>query len=95
MLYDLRHTFGTRQETELKNGPFYVSRGHGSCEPANDHAVVHPDQPQQRQATERWRYLFCLSSSGHFPQGNCDKEEESRRSVVTKMTIEISRLRLI
>ena len=39
VLYDLRHTFGTSAGYRTQNRPFYVSRDHGSCEPANDHAV--------------------------------------------------------
>jgi integrase len=55
VIYDLRHTFGTRQATELnKTDPFTLAAimGHANLRTIMRH--VHPDQQQQKQAMKRY-----------------------------------------
>jgi integrase len=54
VLYDLRHTFGTRQATELKTDPFTLAAimGHGNLRTISRY--VHPDQRAQKEAMERY-----------------------------------------
>ena len=54
VLYDLRHTFGTRQATELKIDPFTLAAMMGHANLRTIMRYVHPDQPQQKQAMERY-----------------------------------------
>ena len=54
VLYDLRHTFGTRQGTELKTDPFTLAAIMGHANLRTIMRYVHPDQPQQKQAMERY-----------------------------------------
>ena len=53
VLYDLRHTFGTRQGTELKTDPFTLAAIMGHANLRTIMRYVHPDQSQQKQAMER------------------------------------------
>jgi len=48
VLYDLRHTFGTRQGTELKTDPFTLAAIMGHANLRTIMRYVHPDQPQQK-----------------------------------------------
>ncbi|HXI90501.1 MAG TPA: tyrosine-type recombinase/integrase [Bryobacteraceae bacterium] len=54
VLYDLRHTFGTRQATEQKCDPFTLAAimGHGSLKTVMRY--VHPEQSAQKEAMERY-----------------------------------------
>ena len=54
VLYDLRHTFGTRQGTELKTDPFTLAAIMGHANLRTIMRYVHPDQAQQKQAMERY-----------------------------------------
>ena len=54
VLYDLRHTFGTRQGTEIKTDPFTLAAIMGHANLRTIMRYVHPDQPQQKQAMERY-----------------------------------------
>jgi integrase len=54
VLYDLRHTFGTRQATEEKMDPFTLAKIMGH---ANLHTImkyVHPDEGAQREGMRRY-----------------------------------------
>ena len=51
VLYDLRHTFGTRQGTELKTDPFTLAAIMGH---ANLRTIMRYVHPQQKQAMERY-----------------------------------------
>jgi hypothetical protein len=113
VLYDLRHTFGTSAGYRTQNRPFYVSRDHGSCEPANDHAVrpsgptaaetgygaVRRSDAPAKDAEGKVSFVrcpnpFCPSGLGHFHREAAVTTENHGDRAVTKMTIEISRLRL-
>ena len=54
VLYDLRHTFGTRQATEEKTDPFTLAKimGHGNLRTIMKY--VHPDEGAQREAMKRY-----------------------------------------
>lgn len=54
VLYDLRHTFGTRQATELKTDPFTLAAMMGHSNLRTIMRYVHPDQTAQKDAMERY-----------------------------------------
>ena len=54
VLYDLRHTFGTRQATELKTDPFTLAAIMGHSNLRTIMRYVHPDQQAQKEAMERY-----------------------------------------
>jgi integrase len=54
VLYDLRHTFGTRQATDLKTDPFTLAAIMGHSKLRTIMRYVHPDQQQQRAAMKRY-----------------------------------------
>jgi integrase len=54
VLYDLRHTFGTRQATELKTDPFTLAAIMGHSNLRTIMRYVHPDQGAQKKAMERY-----------------------------------------
>jgi integrase len=54
VLYDLRHTFGTRQATELKTDPFTLAAIMGHSNLRTIMRYVHPDQKAQKEAMERY-----------------------------------------
>lgn len=54
VLYDLRHTFGTRQGTELKTDPLTLAAIMGHANLRTIMRYVHPDQSHQKQAMERY-----------------------------------------
>jgi integrase len=54
VLYDLRHTFGTRQATELKTDPFTLAAIMGHSNLRTIMRYVHPDQKAQKEAMQRY-----------------------------------------
>jgi integrase len=54
VLYDLRHTFGTRQATELKTDPFTLASIMGHSNLRTIMRYVHPDQKAQKEAMQRY-----------------------------------------
>jgi integrase len=54
VLYDLRHTFGTRQATELKTDPFTPAAIMGHSNLRTIMRYVHPEQRAQKEAMERY-----------------------------------------
>jgi integrase len=54
VLYDLRHTFGTRQATELKTDPFTLAAIMGHSNLRTIMRYVHPDQRAQKEAMQRY-----------------------------------------
>ena len=54
MLYDLRHTFGTRQATEEKTDPFTLPKIMGHANLRTIMKYVHPDEDAQREAMKRY-----------------------------------------
>jgi integrase len=54
VLYDLRHTFGTRQATELKTDPFTLAAIMGHSNLRTIMRYVHPDQRAQKDAMEKY-----------------------------------------
>jgi integrase len=54
VLYDLRHTFGTRQATELKTDPFTLAAIMGHANLRTIMKYVHPEQSAQKEAMERY-----------------------------------------
>lgn len=54
VLYDLRHTFGTRQATELKTDPFTLAAMMGHANLRTIMKYVHPEQSAQKEAMERY-----------------------------------------
>lgn len=54
VLYDLRHTFGTRQATELKTDPFTLAAMMGHANLRTIMKYVHPEQSAQREAMDRY-----------------------------------------
>jgi len=54
VLYDLRHTFGTRQATQLKTDPFTLASIMGHNNLRTIMRYVHPDQRAQKEAMEKY-----------------------------------------
>jgi integrase len=54
VLYDLRHTFGTRQATELKTDPFTLAAMMGHANLRTIMKYVHPEQSAQKEAMRRY-----------------------------------------
>jgi integrase len=54
VLYDLRHTFGTRQATEEKTDPLTLAKIMGHANLRTMMRYVHPDQDAQKAAMERY-----------------------------------------
>jgi integrase len=54
VLYDLRHTFGTRQATELKTDPFTLAAIMGHSNLRTIMRYVHPEQRLQKEAMEKY-----------------------------------------
>ncbi len=54
VLYDLRHTFGTRQATEMKTDPFTLAAMMGHANLRTIMKYVHPEQSAQKEAMERY-----------------------------------------
>ncbi len=54
VLYGLRHTFGTRQATELKTDPFTLAALMGHSNLRTIMRYVHPDQTAQKEAMEQY-----------------------------------------
>ena len=54
VLYDLRHTFGTRQATEEKTDPFTLAAIMGHANLRTIMKYVHPGQSAQKEAMERY-----------------------------------------
>ena len=54
VLYDLRHTFGTRQATEEKTDPFTLAKIMGHANLRTIMKYVHPDEGAQREAMKRY-----------------------------------------
>jgi integrase len=54
VLYDLRHTFGTRHGTEYKTDPFTLAAMMGHANLRTISRYVHPDTSTQRAAMERY-----------------------------------------
>lgn len=54
VLYDLRHTFGTRQATEEKTDPFTLAAMMGHANLRTIMKYVHPEQSAQKEAMERY-----------------------------------------
>jgi integrase len=54
VLYDLRHTFGTRQATEEKTDPFTLAKIMGHANLRTIMRYVHPDQEAAKAAMERY-----------------------------------------
>jgi len=54
VLYDLRHTFGTRQATEERTDPFTLAAIMGHANLRTIMRYVHPDQEAQKAAMERY-----------------------------------------
>lgn len=53
-MYDLRHTFGTKQATELKTDPFTLAAIMGHSNLGTIMRYVRPDQRAQKEAMERY-----------------------------------------
>jgi integrase len=54
VLYDLRHTFGTRQATEEKTDPFTLARIMGHSNLRTIMKYMHPEEEPQREAMRRY-----------------------------------------
>lgn len=54
VLYDLRHTFGTRQATEEKGDPFALAKMMGHANPRTIMKYVHPDEGAERETMQRY-----------------------------------------
>ena len=54
VLYDLRHTFGTRQATELRTDPFTLAAIMGHSNLRTIMRYVHPNQQAQKEAMHRY-----------------------------------------
>lgn len=52
--YDLRHTFGTRQATEVKTDPFTLAAIMGHSNLRTIMKYVHPDTSAQKAAMDRY-----------------------------------------
>ena len=52
--YDLRHTFGSRQATEVKTDPFTLAAIMGHSNLRTIMKYVHPDTSAQKAAMERY-----------------------------------------
>jgi len=54
VLYDLRHTFGTRQATEMKTDPFTLAAMMGHANLRTIMKYVHPEQRAQKEAMQQY-----------------------------------------
>jgi integrase len=54
VIYDLRHTFGTRQATLIKTDPFTLAAMMGHSNLRTIMRYVHPDQSAQKEAMEKY-----------------------------------------
>lgn len=54
VLYDLRHTFGTRQATEQKTDPFTLAKIMGHANLRTIMKYVHPEEEAQKEAMTRY-----------------------------------------